>query len=159
MGTNARNSLNFGCFIFFEIRVCMCDCVLELIQGSTQSKQFLLIYVFSEILLSLQCFMSFLSNSIGMCRLPRQLSNKEYTCQGRRHGFNPWIGKIPKGGNGNPLQYSCLENPMDRGALQAIIHGGQQRDMTEHALGHLLASCWGKGASTLESSLIVCNCK
>ena len=29
----------------------------------------------------------------------------------------------PGGGNGNPLQYSCLENPMDRGAWQAIVHG------------------------------------
>lgn len=55
MGTNARNSLNFGCFILLEIRVCMCDCVLELIHGSTQKQIVLLIYVFSEILLSLQC--------------------------------------------------------------------------------------------------------
>ena len=30
--------------------------------------------------------------------------------------FDPWVGKIPGEGNGNPLQYSCLENPMDRGA-------------------------------------------
>ena len=32
-----------------------------------------------------------------------------------RLGFDPWIGKIPGEGNGNPLQYSCLGNPMDRG--------------------------------------------
>ena len=32
-------------------------------------------------------------------------------------------GRSPGGGNGNPLQYSCLENPMDRGAWQAIVHG------------------------------------
>ena len=31
--------------------------------------------------------------------------------------------KSPGGGNGNPLQYSCLENPMDRGAWQATVHG------------------------------------
>ena len=30
--------------------------------------------------------------------------------------FNPWVRKTPGGGNGNPLQYLCLENPMDRGA-------------------------------------------
>ena len=30
--------------------------------------------------------------------------------------FDPWVGKIPGEGNGTPLQYSCLENPMDRGA-------------------------------------------
>ena len=33
-----------------------------------------------------------------------------------RPGFNPWVGKFPGEGNGNPLQYSCLENPMDGGA-------------------------------------------
>ena len=32
-------------------------------------------------------------------------------------------GRSPEVGNGNPLQYSCLENPMDRGAWQAIVHG------------------------------------
>ena len=32
-------------------------------------------------------------------------------------------GRSPGGGNGNPLQYSCLENPMDRGGLRAAVHG------------------------------------
>ena len=35
----------------------------------------------------------------------------------------PGLGGFPQGGNGYLLQYSCLENPMDRGAWQAIIHG------------------------------------
>ena len=35
-------------------------------------------------------------------------------------GLIPGSGRSPEGGNGNPLQYSCLDNPMDRGALQAI---------------------------------------
>ena len=39
----------------------------------------------------------------------------------------PRLGKFPGGGNGNPLQYSCLENPMDRGAWQAIVHGVARR--------------------------------
>ena len=38
-------------------------------------------------------------------------------------GSIPGWGRSPGEGNGNPLQYSCLENPMDRGALQAIVHG------------------------------------
>ena len=108
--------------------------------------------------------------------LPRWFSGKESTCQCRRCGFDPWVGKIawrrkwqltpvflpakshgqrslvvysPKGrkesdttehthktqadsipgsgespgeGHGNPLQYSCLKNPMDRGFLQATVH-------------------------------------
>ena len=40
-----------------------------------------------------------------------------------RDGFSPWVGKIPGGGNGNPLQYSCPGNPMDRGAWHAALHG------------------------------------
>ena len=34
-----------------------------------------------------------------------------------------WAGRSPGEGNGDPLQYSCLENPKDRGAWQAIVHG------------------------------------
>ena len=37
--------------------------------------------------------------------------------------FDPWIRKIPGVGQGYPLQYSCLENPMDRGAWRATVHG------------------------------------
>ena len=38
-------------------------------------------------------------------------------------GLIPGLGRSPREGNGNPLHYSCLENPMDRGAWQASIHG------------------------------------
>ena len=41
----------------------------------------------------------------------------------RRHGFDPGWGRCPGGGNGNPFQYSCLENPMDREGWQATVHG------------------------------------
>ena len=37
-------------------------------------------------------------------------------------GSIPGLGRSPGGGNGNPLQYSCLGNPMDRGVWQAIVH-------------------------------------
>ena len=40
----------------------------------------------------------------------------------RDAGSIPESGRSPGGGHGNPLQYSCLENPMDRGAWQAIVH-------------------------------------
>ena len=46
-------------------------------------------------------------------------------------GLNPGLGRSSGEGNGNPLQYSCLENPMDRGALQATVHGVVESDMTE----------------------------
>ena len=38
-------------------------------------------------------------------------------------GSIPGLGRSPGGGNGNPLQYSCLENPMERGAWRATVHG------------------------------------
>ena len=43
----------------------------------------------------------------------------------------PGLGRSPIGGNSNPLQYSCLENPMDRGAWQAAVHRVAELDMTE----------------------------
>ena len=39
-------------------------------------------------------------------------------------GSIPGLGRSPGKGNGNPLQFSCLENPMDRGAWWATVHGG-----------------------------------
>ena len=57
------------------------------------------------------------------------LSGKELACQCRRHkrfdllGSIPGSGRCPGVGNSNPLQYSCLENPMDRGARWATVHG------------------------------------
>ena len=44
----------------------------------------------------------------------------------------PGLGRSPGGRNGNPLQYSCLETPMDRGAWWATVHGAaKELDMTE----------------------------
>ena len=49
-------------------------------------------------------------------------AGKESACNVGDLGSIPGFGRSPEKGNGNPLQYSCLENPMDRGAWQAIIH-------------------------------------
>ena len=48
---------------------------------------------------------------------------KESACQTGDVGSVPGLGRSPGEGNGNPLQYSCLENPMDRGAGQAKVQG------------------------------------
>ena len=53
---------------------------------------------------------------------PGGASGKEHGCQCRRrkrHRLDPWVEKIPRGGHGNPLHYSFLENAMGRGAWQA----------------------------------------
>ena len=54
-------------------------------------------------------------------------------------GSIPGLGRSPGGGHGSPLQYSCLENPMDRGAWRAAVHGvaksqTQLRDFTFHLI-------------------------
>ena len=47
-------------------------------------------------------------------------------------GLIPGLGTSPGEGNRNPLQYSCLENPMDRGSWRVVVHGvAKESDMTE----------------------------
>ena len=46
-------------------------------------------------------------------------------------GLIPGLGRSPGERNGNPLKCSCLGNPMDRGAWQAMVHGITESDMTE----------------------------
>ena len=68
--------------------------------------------------------------------LPRWLSGKESTCNARATGDTgsiPGSGRSPGGGHGNPLQYSCLENPMDRGARWATIHEVAKTKHSMHA--------------------------
>ena len=55
--------------------------------------------------------------------LPGGLDGTEDACQCRRCGVDPGLGRSPGEGNGYPLQYSCLENPTDRGAWRATVHG------------------------------------
>ena len=55
---------------------------------------------------------------------PGGSDGKESTCSAGGLALIPGLGRFPGGGHGNPLQYSCLENPMDRGSWHAI---GSQR--------------------------------
>ena len=55
--------------------------------------------------------------------LPHSSDGKESTCSGGDLGSTPGLGRSPGEGHGNQLQYSCRENPMDRGAWRATVHG------------------------------------
>ena len=65
---------------------------------------------------------------------PAKVGDIRYT------GLVPGSGRSPGGGNGNPLQYSCLEHPMDREAQLAMVHGVAESDMNEVTFSLF----WGK---------------
>ena len=54
---------------------------------------------------------------------PGASDGKESACNAGDWGWIPGLGTVPGEGNGNPLQYSCLGNPMGRGVWQATVHG------------------------------------
>ena len=54
---------------------------------------------------------------------PGSSDGKESACKVGDPGSIPGLGRSPREGNGNPLQYSCLENPMDKEAWRATVHG------------------------------------
>ena len=60
-----------------------------------------------------------------------QIHSKESACSMGDLDSIPWFKRFPEGGNGNFLQYSFLENPMDRGAWRVTVHGIADWDMTE----------------------------
>ena len=65
-----------------------------------------------------------------------KLSGKESACNAGDPGSIPGLGRYPRGGNDNPLQYSCLENSMDRGTRPGTVHEGHKVGydlLTEHA--------------------------
>ena len=66
-------------------------------------------------------------------RLPAAAAAAVNAGRPKRRRCDPWVGKTPGEGNGNPLQYSCLGNSMDRGAWWATVHRfAEGLDMTEH---------------------------
>ena len=64
-----------------------------------------------------------LTSSDRVKGLPRWLSGKKSACYAGYMGSIRGSGRSPGEGNDNPLQYSCLENPLDREAWQATVHG------------------------------------
>ena len=66
--------------------------------------------------------------------LLRWLSGKESVCNAEDPSSIPGSGRTPGEGNSNPLQFSCLENSMDRGTWRATVHGVSELDMREQLI-------------------------
>ena len=63
---------------------------------------------------------------------PGGSAGKESACNVGALGSIPGLGRSPGEGNDNPFQYSCLENPMDKGTWRATVHGvTKELDMTQ----------------------------
>ena len=62
--------------------------------------------------------------------LPWQFSGKESTCQAGDAGLIPGLGRSPGKGNGNPPEYSYLENPKGSGAWRALVHAVIESERT-----------------------------
>ena len=77
--------------------------------------------------------------------------NKESACSAGDLGSIPGLGRSPGEGNGNPLQYPCLENLMDRGAWWAVVHGVTK--ITAKLLQMVAAAMNLKDACSLEEKL------
>ena len=85
--------------------------------------------------------------------LPGGSVGKESACNEGDLGSIPGSGRSPGGGHGNPLQYSCLENPMDRGAWRATVHRvtKRQAQLSDSAYKHTVQgvnngnTVWGWG--------------
>ena len=60
--------------------------------------------------------------SLSLFTFPGGSDSKEFACNAGDPGSISGLGRSPGKGNGNPLQYFCLENPMDRGAWRATVH-------------------------------------
>ena len=94
--------------------------------------------------------------------LPRWLSGKESACQAGDAGSILALDRSHGDGNDNPLQYSCLENPVSRGAGQAKVLGGhKESEMTERVFTytHYVQSLGLKEFKLMNMQILFCSSK
>ena len=89
---------------------------------------------------------------------PGGSDGKESNCNAGDPGSISGLGRSPGGAHGNPLQYFCLENPMDRGAWWAIAHRVTELDMTEwlSTAQHRIKEVYSKRHQDIKPSNLTC---
>ena len=127
--------------------------------NSLLSSNIWMVFIFPQLALSSDVFWDSQVAQWWRIHLPVQ----EMRC--RRPGFDPGLGRSPGGGHGNPLQYSCLKNPMDRGAWRTTVHGVAKSQIRlsnwAHAQGgsnrgpHLLFGCYSLKSFLLFTLLLL----
>ena len=104
----------------------------------------------------------YLLQIIVLC-FPGGSDSKEYMCNAGDLGLIPGLGRVPGGGRGNPLQYSFLENPMDRGGWWATVHGlskSEHDQGTQHSTHVFSPRCfllWDSWLSSYGTSMLLLN--
>ena len=131
-------------------------CVHDLVAVSFQSQKWRILREGCSILMWHQ-IVPLLTGIYGSGGFPGGSAGKSGCLQCGRLGLDPWVWKIPGEGNGNPLQYSCLENPMDRGAWQATVHGvakGRTR-LSNFTSLHFTSWKWEQGAAVFQGTFCI----
>ena len=85
--------------------------------------------------------------SLRTSGFPDGLDSKGSACNEGDLGSIPGLGRLPREGHGNPLQYSCLENPMDRGAWWATVHGVAKKHEDAEVMRWSPCMWWAQGIS------------
>ena len=81
---------------------------------------------------------------------------RESACSAGDLGSIAGLGRFPGEGNGNPLLYSCLENPTDTGGWRAAVHGVAESDITKHLSVPVLKEATARVDGRRESQAQVC---
>ena len=111
-----------------------CICWISLTRFFLSPFKFLFYFLWFELWDYFLFFLSFFFFFCGLGALwdfPGGSDSKASVYNAGDLGSIPGLGRSPGEGNGNPFQYSCLENPMDRGSWQATVHGVSESDTTE----------------------------
>ena len=116
-GSVLQVSLKFLSFHSFHNLTLLLENSITYIKKIVFFSSWLLIFIFGNT--TSQCTLAFWFG----WDFPVGSEDKASACNAGDLGLIPGLGRSPGEGNGNPFQYSCLKNPMDRGAWWAIVHG------------------------------------